>query len=950
MTYRLDLNGTWRIAVDPENCGREQEWFREPRSDAKAVPVPGIVQQAFPLHQGVSWYWHRFTPAVVPNGAERARLRFGAVEYVADVWLNGVSVGGHVGSETPFELDVTSALLAGENLLAVRVLKPGDDEIDGLTLRTIPHRNQTDTRHFGPGASFNVAGIAGAVEFAVVPALRIADLFVRPDCASGEIAVTVTVDNDGEELGASLDLDVRPDAPSSRCEVADEVRLASRFPSGRSTHELVVKVEGARLWQLDDPCLYRVMARLGAHSLSVRCGFRDFRVANGSFMLNGKRIFLRSSHTGNHYPIGQLVAPDPDLVRRDLIMAKASGFNCIRWISGSALPQQLDFCDEIGLLAYEEAYPAWCLPDAPNLQEVYHRSYDELITRDRNHPSVAIWGLINEMPAQPVFRTAVAYLSRLRELDPTRVVLLGSGRWDGEPTIGSVSNPGSRDWEPQWGVEGPDAPPIDKTISPNGHGGYVDRAGDAHYYPAFPMKDSAIAFLREMGSGTKPVFLSECGIGSLMNVIEELRGFDRFDVSEDLFDRRFIRGMAERFVADWQRYDMDGVYPFPIDFLRASYARHSEQRRLVFDMVRSNPNFCGYNLTGLLDHAIAGEGLWSFWRRWKPGIVEALEDGWSPLRWCLFARPGHAYPGQPILLEAVLANEQALRPGSYTVDFRLWGEATGTVWRRAVDFTVTDDMPLAFPVLKETVTASLPAGEYTFAADLRRGGAPTGDRLTLRVAPAVSREGEAAPVAAWHLPDSVRERLATQGYRTETYAPGTGQSVVLVGEVPAEETDRETWSALRRDVEAGATAVLLSPDPFIKRDGSSDAEASPPWPGVTARVSHDWLYHRDCVAKRSAFFNGLQAGGVLDWRFWGEVVGHSRYDFDGAEIEVLAAGFAIGFTCRNGYESGVLLAREAIGRGRAIYNAFPVLPFHGAHPVADRLLANLIDVATSEVA
>ena len=85
----------------------------------------------------------------------------------------------------------------------------------------------------------------------------------------------------------------------------------------------------------------------------MRFGFRELRVVNGWFRLNGKRIFLRSTHTGNHFPIGQQVAVDHDLLRRDLVLAKASGFNAVRFIAGVAWPEQLDFCDEIGLMVYE---------------------------------------------------------------------------------------------------------------------------------------------------------------------------------------------------------------------------------------------------------------------------------------------------------------------------------------------------------------------------------------------------------------------------------------------------------------------------------------------------------------------------------------------------------------------------------------------------------------------
>src|SRR5208283_5424364 len=146
------LAGRWLLAVDPDDRGREEGWAAAARPEAVAVPVPGIVQQVFPGAHCPAWYWLRFIPprTIVPG--ERAVLRFGAVSYLAQVWLNGVMVGSHQGSEMDFALDATAAMHAGENLLAVRVVKPdGRHRIDGLLLGEIPHRNEYDESEYQPG-------------------------------------------------------------------------------------------------------------------------------------------------------------------------------------------------------------------------------------------------------------------------------------------------------------------------------------------------------------------------------------------------------------------------------------------------------------------------------------------------------------------------------------------------------------------------------------------------------------------------------------------------------------------------------------------------------------------------------------------------------------------------------------------------------------------------------
>ena len=174
------LDGSWLLLTDPGNVGREQKWYTRPSPEAKPARVPGIFQEVFPAYHGVAWYWREFTPPAHPYSQGRYLLKFGAVAYLAEVWLNGVPIGGHEGSETPFVLDATSAVKPqATNLLAVRVLKPGDKPIDGYVLKEIPHRNEVVD--YAPGNSFDYGGIVESVELLLSPAVRVENIFVCPD-------------------------------------------------------------------------------------------------------------------------------------------------------------------------------------------------------------------------------------------------------------------------------------------------------------------------------------------------------------------------------------------------------------------------------------------------------------------------------------------------------------------------------------------------------------------------------------------------------------------------------------------------------------------------------------------------------------------------------------------------------------------------------------------------
>ena len=368
-TSVTSLDGQWSLAIDPQNVGCQQKWFvNQPVAAAKPAKVPWIIQEAFPGYHGVAWYWRDFTAPELPRQPARCLLRFWAVDYKADVWLNGVMLGSHEGGETPFVLDASKAIRPGQkNRLTVRVLNPTHQAIDGIVLNETPHRNKVIP--YGPGSAWDQGGIMDSVELLVTPPIRIADLSVRPDWKTGLIAVRATIDNATLDVATThLDLTVAPAVAGETVAVA---RLDRSLPAGESVVQTQLRLDNPRLWDLSDPFLYRVTARIGPpgsglfDEQSVRCGFRDFRFEKGAFRLNGRRIFLRCSHTGNCCPIGLEMPHDPDFLRRDLVNAKAMRFNAIRFISGIAKRYQLDLCDEIGLMVYEEPYAAWCMSDSP---------------------------------------------------------------------------------------------------------------------------------------------------------------------------------------------------------------------------------------------------------------------------------------------------------------------------------------------------------------------------------------------------------------------------------------------------------------------------------------------------------------------------------------------------------------------------------------------------------
>lgn len=880
------------------------------------------------------------------------------MDYLADVWLNGIHLGSHEGGETPFIFDVTDRMFSGKNnKLTVRVLNPTDERIDGIILGETPHRNKVVG--FRNGSLPDYGGIIESVELLFTPAVHIKDIFVRSDWKTGHAAVSVILQSE-LRTACKVRLHYEVAVPFiSQTLLHDEVEFA--ITPGQNTLVREIQIDNHRLWDIDAPHVYHltVSARCsnaeGIHYASASFGFRDFRVVNGYFRLNDQRLFVRSTHTGNHCPYRAIAPPEaiPDLLRKDLLYAKASGFNMVRFDFGVAHPYQLDLCDELGLMVYEESSAGWMLKDSPQMKERYENSMREMVLRDRNHPSIVQWGMLNETVDGPVYLEGASALPFMRRFDDTRLILLSSGRFDGHLEVGSVSNPGTLEWERVWGDEAPAAPRTSVEF-PSGTG-----SGDFHLYPKVPQTAEIDRFIRKLGESSKQVFLSEYGIGSMMNVIHEARMYEQVGIPDEAEDYIFVRSMAERFSADWSRFGMDSVYPFPETMLQRSQASMARHRLRGFNALRANPKLCGYNLTGMLDHAFTGEGVWRFWRDWKPGAFDAMQDGWAPVRWCLFVEPTHSYKGRPVMIEAVLATEGQLPPGDYPARFVVSGPE-GVVWehRQSIKIphsTSEEESPFAVPVIKEKLLLGGPAGDYEFVPCAERGIAPPETSWQFHLTDPASLPRTDQQVATWGIPQNVVEWLKAHGVSTVPFhnKGSDRREVIIIGDVsPNSSADFFPWQLIERPSQwitlaermaAGSIAIFLTPQAL--QSGKESTARLPLAKKGRVYEFWDWLYHKECVAKQHPVFEGLQAAGLLDWYYYGPML--PAYLFDGQETpsEVIAAAFATGYSTPGGYASGVLLGSYPFGAGQFFINTFPILEHIDQHPVADRLLLNLIRYA-----
>jgi hypothetical protein len=923
------LDGDWEVAPDLKDIGTSEKWFdaaQFPMKAARPVHVPGTVTDTWPNAVTqffgptyVDWYIRSFVPREPPAPHLRYYLRFGAVKGTSDEWFNGVHLGFHEGGEDAFEYDVTNELIAGgANTIVVRLTS-------------------------------SIGGITQHVALVTQPEVRILDVFAKPQEKPGQILLEVTVENRTDRqqqvnVNASLSEFKRGRSIESR-----ETLLSA--PSGRSTAFLTLPVEHPHLWDLNDPFLYSVTvktdwlsggddgARYDAYSL--RTGFRDFRMVNGYFQLNGRRVLLRSTH-GNYYDPIHIVGTPGDMtyLKRDFPQLKSAGFNMMRFIISAAMPEQLDEADEMGFLIYSEHETSWLLKEPKK----FGITLNQVVRRDRNHPSLVLWGLLNETSSQEIFQRARDWLPSLRAVDSTRPVILSSGRWDENFKTASVSNAGSNSWDVYLGGEDPVNP------QPTGNfkemGAYHSGTGDAHIYPTYPLSWRFVTDFAKLDRANHPFLLSESGIGSSYDAIGEKRELEKAHAPDTAIAWTWINPAIDGIRRTWSTYDLNATYPVIEQMFVDSALEASRQRELIFNIVRSNPKVNGYSLTSLEDFWGAAEGVMDNFREFKPGHLEVLRAGWAPMRWCLYVNPINTYSDRPIHIRVALANEDVLAAGDYPVTLRITG-TSGVVWKRPIIAQVLEGGPLAYTLFDEDVRlVALKEGSYTLEASFdHRANAPS-DKFPFTVTSRASLPSIPGPVTTAGLNSSAIEFLVAHGATPREYAPGEKieDETILVGS--DFKGNASGWRALYTRAAQGGHIIFLSSEIF-NADKVSNKWLPLPIKGDQNRDT-DWLYHKDVLGKvNHPVLSGLQTK-LMTPEYYGLLLDQTHF-FHGMTVPEDAAAVAIRSTATNEYHylDGLMLGTYRFYAGHFTLNAFNILGTIGS-PATDRLMLNLVVNAHSD--
>ncbi|MCB0167186.1 MAG: beta-glucuronidase [Anaerolineae bacterium] len=430
---KIDLSGIWDFNIDPQAVGEATGWAMG-LPESRPMAVPGSWNEQYEdlfNYLSLGWYVKRtFVPAVWRG--ERIFIRVGSAPYFATVYVNGAKVGSHEGGHLPFAFEITELIRWDtENVIAISV----ENELQPTR---VPSGNmQTALGAFAsfPRTTYDFfpfAGLHRPVVLYSLPQTYIDDITVVTDIngSNGQVKVTVQLNSPVADQGQAV-------------LTGGETELTADLSFTAGTAATTFTVTDARFWSDQDPYLYTLSIRTESDRYSLPIGIRTIAVQGGQILLNGQPVQLNGF--GRHEDfIASGKGLNLPLMVKDYQLMRWTGANSYRTSHYPYSEEEMQLADREGFLIIDEI-PAVSM-QFENDENVAIRlqaatqQLSELVTRDKNHPSVVMWCVANEpmptslnlssldddTPTDPSVARGQAFLDtlvdRARELDPTRLV------------------------------------------------------------------------------------------------------------------------------------------------------------------------------------------------------------------------------------------------------------------------------------------------------------------------------------------------------------------------------------------------------------------------------------------------------------------------------------------------------------------------------------------------
>ena len=389
----LDDSG-WQVINVPHDFQIHQPWVapakdeRADNSDIGANVKSRLSSRAF-KEMGIGWYRKTITPDASLKG-KRIILDFEGIMLVGDVYVNGKHVGGTDYGYLGFEIDVTRMLKFGEpNVIAVKANTMNPDNsrwyTGGGLFRDVTLIATDAQQHFTRHPLYITTPVVGT-DKSVVEIQAELGCYLRVN--SLKMNTTIIAQNGDTVYNKTKDI------PFNRGQKVNEHKVDS------------ITLEQPRLWSCEDPHLYKAVVTMYrpdgtvADQVSSNFGIRSIEYSpKFGFKLNGKKVIFKG--IANHHTLGALgAAVYPRAIEKRIQLLKEFGFNHIRTAHNPYSKSFLDLCDKYGMLVVDELYDKWLTKFAGGRVEwtnLWQHDVPEFIRQDRNHPSVVMWSLGNEL-------------------------------------------------------------------------------------------------------------------------------------------------------------------------------------------------------------------------------------------------------------------------------------------------------------------------------------------------------------------------------------------------------------------------------------------------------------------------------------------------------------------------------------------------------------------------
>ena len=397
----------WRILNLPHDWSIKGKFSKDNPATPSGGALPG----------GIGWYRKTFSLAESQKD-KLVFIDFDGVYHNSEVWINGHYLGKRPYGYSSFRYELTPYLKFGKekNIIAVKV----------------DNSQQPNSRWYsGSGIYRNVWLVTTCKiyvdhwgTFVTVPVITI-----KAAQVSVKIKVRSTLNLEKSVVVVTNILD-----PSGKKVKSD--RIVIKIPSGVVTEtEQKIEILSPKLWDTEHPNLYKAITKIESEGKTVdqyetTFGIRSFYFdAAKGFFLNGKAMKIKG--VCNHHDLGFLgAAINIRAIERQIEIMKGMGVNAIRTSHNPPAPELLDLCDKMGIIVMDEAFDMWAMKKVEfdyslNWKEWHKRDLEDMVLRDRNHPSVFIWSIGNEIPEQrdsSGIEITRELVSIVKNLDTTRLV------------------------------------------------------------------------------------------------------------------------------------------------------------------------------------------------------------------------------------------------------------------------------------------------------------------------------------------------------------------------------------------------------------------------------------------------------------------------------------------------------------------------------------------------